>query len=123
MSLFSDQVLLFDGKLFPVNTKAILISPRFHQSGPRCFTFQYKICGNTYTLSVIIGYIFSDVIYYGNIIWTRTGMSTSCSDWKQGEVNIPSMPIDHFVAIRAQQGKKDGSIFIDTFRYKTGICN
>jgi hypothetical protein len=113
-SFTSDWFLKYNGKRFPAGGKARLVSPVMQSEGQRCFTFHYKLC-KPYAnyLSILMGYVFSGEKYFGGTLWTRSVSDDNCSAWSRGTVNIPSMPLDHFIAIQVERLYLVGDVYLD----------
>ncbi|VDI58579.1 enterokinase [Mytilus galloprovincialis] len=119
----NEWCLWFNGDNFPSGTKAKLTSSILHSSGPRCFRFVYKLCHqNANYLSVLVGYVFNGIKFYGSSLWTRSVGNIDCSVWSKGHVDIPSIALDHFIAIQVERGYQSDSVYIDDIMLQSGNC-
>ena len=69
-----------------------------------------------------MGYVFSDEKYFGGTLWTRSVSNDNCSAWSRGTVNIPSMPLDHFIAIQVERLYLVGDVYLDDLILYNGNC-
>ncbi|XP_063396161.1 uncharacterized protein LOC134680840 [Mytilus trossulus] len=119
----TEWCLRFNGDNFPSGTKAKLTSSILHSSGPRCFSFVYKLCHqNANYLSVLVGYVFNGIQFYGSSVWARSVGTMDCSVWSKGHVDIPSIALDHFIAIQVERGHQSDSVYIDDIMLQSGNC-
>ena len=122
-SFISDWFLKYNGNSFPAGGKARLVSPVMQSEGQRCFTFHYKLC-KPYAnyLSILMGYVFSGEKYFGSTLWTRSISDANCAAWSRGTVNIPSMPLEHFIAIQVERRYLIGDVYLDDLILYNGNC-
>ncbi|CAC5419327.1 unnamed protein product [Mytilus coruscus] len=119
----TEWCLRFNGDNFPPGTKARLTSSILQSTGPRCFRFVYKLCHqNANYLSVLVGYVFNGLKFYGSSLWTRSVGNMDCSIWSKGHVDIPSIALDHFIAIQVERGHQSDSVYIDDILLQSGNC-